>query len=955
MTAKIIAENILDADDFLSATEQEGVFIGQPVPASDNAGAFRLLSKGTPADFSYDGTADDDGSTTTIIDSALSAFGDDYFVGATIEFTAGENPNLVSNGGFDSDTTGWVAGNAASLSCVGGGKAGNCLQITENGHIHPVAYQAITVVPGATVRMTAYAKAGTEAEYMVGLYDNDNADWIVLSDWATESNGDWSTVVQEDAVIPSGCTTARVYLYSRAQNGEGKTFLFDSVSVCYTPGTKTVTDFDQATGTLTWSGALNSTLTGDEFTLTLPFATRDFAVELVSGGDASDATFKFSHDGTTYFGRDDIDQATWLDKIEIEADEAISNAASSANRFPVVVNGNGEVLLFYYQRTTVDVGYKKLGADGITWDSFVAVAIDASGGVVLDAIRLSSGRILVWYKGASSIVEVLYSDDEGDTWTQGPTVPDEGHISFSVMERADGALVSLSNFAGDTIVYSRISNDGFSWGSLISGPTCTASGLDSAILNDGTILAFYSTAAGVIKSSSSTDGGGSFGNEVTMVSVGGIIQNPTAVVDIDGSVYIAMQRANLPTDITFVRTTDDGGSFSAEKTIYTGAHDADNPTLSLVITPTGPEIWCVFCDETTVGNYGDVTSVKRGMWEAFSANACPVPSDATPIFLPCRAEIVFHGGAGVAADDWSFTPDYYYSMKNLIEHSPSKPFQSTQDNIECNIVLDLGQYERFRATGVAFFGCNVRAVDFQMHTADSWGSPDVDEAVSFQLATGAVDSDDGNMIQDTSLLANYKDHELRGLFFRMTSGALSGSTWKIKDNVGTWIILDTESDISTITATDTFEIFQGNIAKTFTGGNKRFMRVQVDAHHTADDYYQLGSMVAGEVITLNREWGKGWGKAHQYDIEMLRTPAGGMIPVKGADRKRVFQLGWNAALEVRKEIVALADYLEGKNLVLIPDSSDLTDCYLCKLIGGVSMKHVSPDRFQFTINLEEVL
>ena len=31
MTAKIIAENILDENDFLSATEQEGERIGQPV------------------------------------------------------------------------------------------------------------------------------------------------------------------------------------------------------------------------------------------------------------------------------------------------------------------------------------------------------------------------------------------------------------------------------------------------------------------------------------------------------------------------------------------------------------------------------------------------------------------------------------------------------------------------------------------------------------------------------------------------------------------------------------------------------------------------------------------------------------------------------------------------------------------------------------------------------------
>ena len=93
MTVKLIAENILKANDFLSATEQEGEYVGQPIPASANTGDFRLLTRGDIADFTYSGTATGDGSTTTIIDSVLCAFGDDYFIGATITFTdSGASP-----------------------------------------------------------------------------------------------------------------------------------------------------------------------------------------------------------------------------------------------------------------------------------------------------------------------------------------------------------------------------------------------------------------------------------------------------------------------------------------------------------------------------------------------------------------------------------------------------------------------------------------------------------------------------------------------------------------------------------------------------------------------------------------------------------------------------------------------------------------------------------------------
>ena len=86
MTPKIIAENILDEDDFSSATEQEGERIGQPVPAAANVGSFRLLSKGDIADFSYSGTVTGDGAAdgTTTIDAVLDIYGDDYFIDGTI-------------------------------------------------------------------------------------------------------------------------------------------------------------------------------------------------------------------------------------------------------------------------------------------------------------------------------------------------------------------------------------------------------------------------------------------------------------------------------------------------------------------------------------------------------------------------------------------------------------------------------------------------------------------------------------------------------------------------------------------------------------------------------------------------------------------------------------------------------------------------------------------------------
>ena len=164
MSVTLIAQKLIQASHFLSATEQEGERWGQPQPASDNEGKFRLLSKGAPADFSYSGTTTDDGNVggTTVIDSVLRAFGDDYFIGGLVTITSG----------------------------------------TCNGQ-----YRAVT-------------------------------------------------------------------------------------------------DFAQATGTLTTLPFTAQIVSGVTFTLTLAFSTREFKVELTASGDAGDAKFKWSHDGgTTYLGR----------------------------------------------------------------------------------------------------------------------------------------------------------------------------------------------------------------------------------------------------------------------------------------------------------------------------------------------------------------------------------------------------------------------------------------------------------------------------------------------------------------------------------------------------------------------------------------------------------------------------------------------------------------------------
>lgn len=148
----------------------------------------------------------------------------------------GAGTDKVSNGGFDSATTGWTAGNDATLSSESGGKDGNCLKVLENGTENPYAYQAIDVISGWEYTLFAYIKAGDEATYQVKVYDVDNDTDLFDSAETEETAGDWSTEETQAITIPDTCSQIQIQLYQIASAAAGTYVLFDSVSFYATQG-----------------------------------------------------------------------------------------------------------------------------------------------------------------------------------------------------------------------------------------------------------------------------------------------------------------------------------------------------------------------------------------------------------------------------------------------------------------------------------------------------------------------------------------------------------------------------------------------------------------------------------------------------------------------------------------------------------------------------------------------
>ena len=101
---------------------------------------------------------------------------------------------LVTNGGFDSNTTGWST-YQCTIASVAGGQSGNCLQITDAASSGgSTVYRAVTPQYGKRYRLSGYAKSGTSGNesytvyvcprggpYTPGISGTSSADWTYFS------------------------------------------------------------------------------------------------------------------------------------------------------------------------------------------------------------------------------------------------------------------------------------------------------------------------------------------------------------------------------------------------------------------------------------------------------------------------------------------------------------------------------------------------------------------------------------------------------------------------------------------------------------------------------------------------------------------------------------------------------------------------------------------------------
>lgn len=173
---------------------------------------------------------------------------------ATLSQKYTDGLDLITNGHFDTDTSGWTAVGGAVLSVVGTDE-GNRLRLESNGPASPYAYQQITTVIGETYKVT-----------YDGYYDTVNYKLSVGTTQGgtelTDTAGGFAVDTHTTLTFAATSTTTYISLYLLGA-GEFSYAEFDNISVSLSSeifGEELVTNGDFATGDLTgWTDKSSGT------------------------------------------------------------------------------------------------------------------------------------------------------------------------------------------------------------------------------------------------------------------------------------------------------------------------------------------------------------------------------------------------------------------------------------------------------------------------------------------------------------------------------------------------------------------------------------------------------------------------------------------------------------------------------------------------------------------------
>jgi hypothetical protein len=231
---------------------------------------------------------------------------------------------LVTNGTFDSNVSGWNSGGSITLAYSSGEAQ---VTATSGGHF---VNQQITVTPNTTYTYKWDARRGTISQLRMSVYDNTNSVDIVptYTYSSTTSMATYSLTFKTS----SNCTNISVYLI-RDSAATGTAF-FDNASLRIADPDRSVNNKGlQVFGTITKT----------------PVAT---GAELVgySGFNASNHLIQ-PYNSSLNFGTGDFSAIAWVKKSTLSTNHYVfdrGGVGSINNRFGYIINSAGSLYFFVY-------------------------------------------------------------------------------------------------------------------------------------------------------------------------------------------------------------------------------------------------------------------------------------------------------------------------------------------------------------------------------------------------------------------------------------------------------------------------------------------------------------------------------------------------------------------------------------------------------------------------------
>lgn len=335
-----------------------------------------------------------------------------------------------------------------------------------------------------------------------------------------------------------------------------------------------------------------------------------------------------------------------------------------------------------------------------------------------------------------------------------------------------------------------------------------------------------------------------------------------------------------------------------------------------------------------------------------------------PVSVDDGVRIAMTRGPAAAADVWNIDTAYDYPITNIFPEtspSPRQTWRSTGDGTQMDIVVEydstLDQEIPPLTSSLAIALINVNFMTFELAGYDKDTASYVtlvtassafgqsgklftrqgDTVLPYTAATSTtLDYYTANILEDSHVKLVDTNGEGATVVRRIRTN--DSGAWNDATTKRTRIVL--EDVLSTDPAGGlgmTCDILSRDVVAIINNPTKytRY-RLRIPAQATAEDYFEIGSMVLGPVFRLGRQYSRGRVLGYEHDVDLNPSRAGIRKPRRNAPERRTKEFSWVEGVDVSAATTATPapNYTLAYTGGTVPDSAPADTPYT--VAGAVS-------------------